>query len=96
MEHKLPLEFVKEDGDNKIVDSVGNTMMCDTTYYPWIDADDSYWKLWAAAPELLETLKNIRSYFHSFAEDGVRPDEWIMREWVSKCDKSISKAEGRT
>jgi hypothetical protein len=52
-------------------------------------------KLQAAAPELLGLIEAMRSYFHSFAEDGVRPDEWIMREWVGKCDKAMAKAEGR-
>lgn len=49
----------------------------------------------AAAPELYELVKGMRSYFHSFAKDGVRPDEWIMQEWVRKCDKAIAKAEGK-
>jgi len=47
-----------------------------------------------ATAELIKSIEGMRSYFHSFAEDGVRPDEWIMREWVGKCDKAIATAEG--
>lgn len=93
---KGPLAYTTEDGDRYLRDSKGNALMCDMTYYPWIDAKEGDWHLWAAAPELLETIKQMRSYINSFAEDGVRPDEWIMREWVGKCDRSIFKAEGRT
>lgn len=45
--------------------------------------------------DLLEVIKAMRSYFNSFAEDGVRPDEWIMREWVTRCDRAIAKAEAK-
>jgi hypothetical protein len=43
--------------------------------------------------ELLEFVKNMRDYFESFRRDGERPDEWILQEWVIKCDRAISTAE---
>ncbi len=33
------------------------TLMCDMTYYPWINFTDADWRLVAAAPELLGALK---------------------------------------
>jgi hypothetical protein len=36
--------------------------------------------------ERLEFVQKMRSYFKSFVDDAVRPDEWIMKEWISKCD----------
>lgn len=81
----VKLEFVKEDGDRKIRDSNGTTIMCDMQYYPWIDADDSYWRLWAAAPELLRKLKELVD-----ACDG------NYRELTEECNAAITKAEGRS
>jgi hypothetical protein len=54
-----------------------------------------YGPLMASAPELLEFIEKMRSYFQSFVDDAVRPDEWIMQEWVRKCDAVIAKAEGK-
>ena len=38
----------------------------------------------------LEFIDKMRSYFQSFVDDAVRPDEWIMREWVRKCDAILA------
>lgn len=91
------LEFVKEDGDRKIRDSNGATIMCDMQYYPWNDANDSYWRLWAAAPELLQAVKFAKtvitdqvSRFHNDCRCQLCESLPMM------IDAAIDKAEGRS
>jgi len=40
-------------------------LMCDTAFYPWCPDDDDDWKLIAAAPDLLATLKSVEEYLSS-------------------------------
>lgn len=58
-----PWEFVREDGDRQIVAPTlsptlrtRETLMSDTTYYPWCPASDDDWRLIATAPEMFAAL----------------------------------------
>ena len=48
-------------------------------------------RLIAAAPELLEHLKNCRRYFQGEHESG----DYTARGWLNALDEVIAKAEGR-
>jgi hypothetical protein len=56
-EFKLgPLTF---DGDDAwyLRDQQGSAIMSDEQYYPWVPSEEIYWRLFAAAPDMLALLK---------------------------------------
>jgi hypothetical protein len=87
---KAPWSFHKDDGDFRIKNSRGTTIMCNTNYYPWNPDDEESWHLIAAAPELLEALKAI------IANDFL-PGAWNQKyeEIALEARKAIAKAEGK-
>jgi hypothetical protein len=61
-----PWLLVEECGERKIVAppkdqrlSTRQTLMCDMNYYPWCPEEVADWRLIAAAPDLLEALKEL-------------------------------------
>lgn len=49
------------DSDRDIVDSKGNTILCNECYYPYINLKIEEWRLVAAAPEMFELLKCVNA-----------------------------------
>lgn len=39
-----PWTFTKENGARYVKDANGNSIMCDTRYYPWCPDDDEDWQ----------------------------------------------------
>jgi hypothetical protein len=46
-----------------------------------------------ANSELLEALNKICRCAESYRQDGCRPDEWTLEEWVRWGNAAIAKAE---
>lgn len=46
-------------GDKHLRSADGESLMCDTNYYPWVPANDADWVLIASAPALYEALDGI-------------------------------------
>jgi len=64
----------------------GRSLMGDEQYYPWTPSDIEDWRLIAAAPELLEALKEALSLIETLTPlDG---------DTCRKARKAIAKAEG--
>ena len=61
-----PWTFYREDGCNHIKSADGELSLCDTSYYPWITANDADWQLMAASPNLLDACEAIFDAFQGF------------------------------
>ena len=53
-----PWIFNKKEKVWTISDASGYPMMGNERYYPWVPSDEADWNLIAAAPDLLEALKD--------------------------------------
>ena len=85
-----PWKIEMEDGDKHIRSASGESLMCDSEYYPWTPNNPKDWELIAAAPEMLQELKFVSENIghDSCTGDDPRPDVCI------KCcvDRVIKKA----
>ena len=75
-------------GKHTITDADGEELMCDMNYYPWCPDSTSDWHLIAAAPELLEALKELYNAIDSCVD--------LTPEVMQKCSKALNKAKGNT
>ena len=48
----------------------------------------------AAAPDLYAIVEKFSEYMQSFNDDAVRPDFWILEDWIRKCHAALAKARG--
>lgn len=54
-----PWSFDRGSDCYTIKDATGNSIMGDAQYYPWAPEKDADWHLIAAAPELLESCRQL-------------------------------------
>ena len=67
-----------------------NFMIRDEAYYPTASMTEQQWKLVAAAPELLEALKNCVAFIE---EASIEEAQWHW-EPIETASKAIQKATG--
>ena len=73
-------------GDRHITLPSGESLFCDTQYYPWCSENSDDWRLIAAAPELLEACKAVYRDYESRSE---------YNGYIQNLYDIIEKAEGR-
>lgn len=74
----------------EITDRGGTTIISETEYGQETPTNHADWSLISAAPELLDTLKDLRSVV-----TGDDPIEWFGSAVMRRVDAAIAKAEGR-
>jgi hypothetical protein len=94
-----PWHFVIEDGERKIAappkskDYKREILMCDEPYYPYCPDEDADWRLIAAAPDMLDALKNLLWYVGQLEMLVYSADDAGEHEEVAKARAAIAKAE---
>jgi hypothetical protein len=75
-----------------LADADGNAIMGNETYYPWVPKNSYDWDLFAASPELLEALENIR--WVSSDKDNMEFTARITCFQLDAINAAINKAKG--
>jgi hypothetical protein len=94
-----PWRYERRDGDRYIYAADGESLQCDMDYYPWVSANEADWPLIAAAPELLEALRNLREAGNTLRlaeQDGINV-HGAMSAYIGARDMAdvvIAKATG--
>lgn len=76
----------------EIVSADGESFMGEASYYPWQSGNIADAILIAAAPDLLEALRDMEAYCAPYAED-FEPEDAVS-EAFSNARAAISKATG--
>lgn len=71
----------------------GNLSICNTEFYPWIDATDGDWQLISAAPDLLAALKILHDETADYIKINNLGDPHHNKSMQYARD-AIAKAEG--
>jgi beta-phosphoglucomutase-like phosphatase (HAD superfamily) len=103
---KGPWQYKATPGDCWTVhDCEGTAIMGDAQYYPWVPGEADQWRLIAAAPELLEALRELlidMQIAQSNMTDAAKRDRhWVgcaeaIQPRVDAAKSAIAKATGET
>lgn len=55
-----PWTYERDGGDRYIRAVNGESLQCDTPFYPWVSSNEADWHLIAAAPDMLGALWLVR------------------------------------
>lgn len=84
-----PWEFRKDQTGCWAIFADGKSIMWDAHYSPWVPDKEADWRLIAAAPELLNLLREVELHFRGY-EDS---DEYT-KELFNRTRAAIAKATG--
>lgn len=90
-----PWTFTIEN-DDRYIRAGGDSMMCDTPYYPYCPSGDANWHLIAAAPDLLRELTKVADTLAFMLNNWTMNDSWYEKftQELKEARDAIAKAEG--